>query len=252
MCIRDRALRVDQRARGRRGAGCKRDGDETQRGSDRHRDQRVRRAHDAHGSWCGATAAPAQLPRGYARTRRDAAAIICLADPPLRARCSAAMKLSVAALGLALTSHAFAPATSPRPQKMTRRNMLENGGNFGSIQYLGYRYEPPNGLGGVIDDGVTEVALKKPCGIVFEELDPNFPRGVKVLELVEGGNAEASGKIAPEDLLVAVTAVRFVGAKFERNLYDATKMGFDNVVEAIGSNEEKWQCQDVILQFRRP
>ena len=168
---------------------------------------------------------------------------------------------------------------------------------------------------------------------MFEELDPNFPRGVKVLELVEGGNAEASGKIAPEDLLVAVTAVRFVGAKrapartrlvaaaattrrrrggdaaaastqpgpadsrrgpaaecrpdnsdgrvaapprgatrtfrvrwarrrqrgassprrrFERNLYDATKMGFDNVVEAIGSNEEKWQCQDVILQFRRP
>ena len=116
---------------------------------------------------------------------------------------------------------------------------------------MGYEYAPPNGLGAKLPDGVYEVALEKPCGIVFEELDPNFARGVKVLELVEGGNAAASGAVQAEDLLVGVSAVRFVGAKFERNMYDATKMDFDTVVDAIGSNEEKWNCNEVFLQFKR-
>ena len=111
------------------------------------------------------------------------------------------------------------------------------------------RYEPPNGLGAKLPDGVYEVALPKPCGIVFEELDPNFARGVKVLELVEGGNAQKSGAVQAEDLLVGVSAVRFVGAKFERNMYDATKMDFDTVVDAIGSR--KVELQRVFLQFKR-
>ena len=68
---------------------------------------------------------------------------------------------------------------------------------------------------------------------------------------VGGGNAAASGAVQAEDLLVGVSAVRFVGAKFERNMYDATKMDFDTVVDAIGSNEEKWNCNEVFLQFKR-
>ena len=158
-------------------------------------------------------------------------------------------KAAAVLVALAALTDAFqAPQTRART---TRRHMLNNGGNFGQVFYMGYEYAPPNGLGAKLPDGVYEVALQKPCGIVFEELDPNFARGVKVLELVEGGNAAASGAVQAEDLLVGVSAVRFVGAKFERNMYDATKMDFDTVVDAIGSNEEKWNCNEVFLQFKR-
>ena len=158
-------------------------------------------------------------------------------------------KAAAVLVALAALTDAFqAPQTHART---TRRHMLNNGGNFGQVFYMGYEYAPPNGLGAKLPDGVYEVALQKPCGIVFEELDPNFARGVKVLELVEGGNAAASGAVQAEDLLVGVSAVRFVGAKFERNMYDATKMDFDTVVDAIGSNEEKWNCNEVFLQFKR-
>ena len=158
-------------------------------------------------------------------------------------------KTAALVVALAALTNAFqAPQTRART---TRRHMLNNGGNFGQVFYMGYEYAPPNGLGAKLPDGVCEVALQKPCGIVFEELDPNFARGVKVLELVEGGNAAASGAVQAEDLLVGVSAVRFVGAKFERNMYDATKMDFDTVVDAIGSNEEKWNCNEVFLQFKR-
>ena len=34
-------------------------------------------------------------------------------------------------------------------------------------------------------------------------------------------------------------------------MFDCTKWGFDTVVDAIGSNEEKFECYDVILQFSR-
>jgi hypothetical protein len=158
-------------------------------------------------------------------------------------------KTTALVVALAAGAAAFrAPQTLART---TRRPMLENGGNFGQVFYMGYEYEAPNGLSGVLPDGVYEVALKKPCGIVFEELDVNFARGVKVIELVEGGNADASGKVQADDVLVGVSAVRFIGAKFERNIYDATKMDFDSVVDAIGSNEEKWNCKEVFLQFKR-
>jgi hypothetical protein len=87
--------------------------------------------------------------------------------------------------------------------------MLDNGGNFGEVFYMGYRYAPPNGLGAVLPDGVYEVALPRPdpIGIVFEDLDANFAKGVKVIDLVEGGNAEKSGSIQVGDLLVGVSAV---------------------------------------------
>ena len=160
-------------------------------------------------------------------------------------------KAAALLVALAAVADAFQPPARGTAAPMTRRDMLNNGGNFGQVFYMGYEYAPPNGLGAKLPDGVYEVALPKPCGIVFEELDPNFARGVKVLELVAGGNAQKSGAVQAEDLLVGVSAVRFVGAKFERNMYDATKMDFDTVVDAIGSNEEKWNCNEVFLQFKR-
>ena len=158
-------------------------------------------------------------------------------------------KAAALVVALAACAEAFqAPQTHART---TRRHMLNNGGNFGQVFYMGYRYEPPNGLGAKLPDGVYEVALPKPCGIVFEELDPNFARGASRCWNWSRAATPKSGAVQAEDLLVGVSAVRFVGAKFERNVYDATKMDFDTVVDAIGSNEEKWNCNEVFLQFKR-
>lgn len=98
--------------------------------------------------------------------------------------------------------------------------------------------------------GTYEVALAKPCGIIFEEIEPNC--GVYVADLVEGGNAENQGVIQKGDFLVGITAVQISGAKWERRLIPARKFGFDLVVSAIGSNEVKWGCNNVILLVERP
>ena len=39
--------------------------------------------------------------------------------------------------------------------------------------------------------------------------------------------------------------------RWERKMFPCTKWGFDTVVDAIGSNEPKFECEDVILQFER-
>ncbi|KAL3787153.1 hypothetical protein ACHAW5_004723 [Stephanodiscus triporus] len=98
--------------------------------------------------------------------------------------------------------------------------------------------------------GVYEVRLSRPCGIVFEEIEPN--RGVYVQDLVEGGNAANEGTLKEGDVLVGVTAIQISGAKWERRLIPARRFGFDLAVNAIGSNEEKWGCNDVILLVERP
>ncbi len=98
--------------------------------------------------------------------------------------------------------------------------------------------------------GVYEVSMVKPLGIIFEEVE--IERGVYVQDLVEGGNAEIMGKIQKNDVLVGVTAIKVVGAKWERRLLPAKDMSFDTVVGAIGSNEPKWGCEDVVLMFMRP
>lgn len=98
--------------------------------------------------------------------------------------------------------------------------------------------------------GVYEVPLAKPCGILFEEIEPN--RGVYIQDLVEGGNAARQGILKPDDILIGVTAIQIAGAKWERRLIPARKFGFDLVVGAIGSNEEKWGCNNVILMVERP
>lgn len=98
--------------------------------------------------------------------------------------------------------------------------------------------------------GVYEVSLTKPLGIIFEEIEAG--EGVFVQDLVEGGLAERQGKIQVGDVLVGVTAVKVVGAKWERRLIPARKFDFDTTVGAIGSNEPKWGCGDVVLMFERP
>jgi hypothetical protein len=93
--------------------------------------------------------------------------------------------------------------------------------------------------------GTYEVIMNKPLGIVFEEIEPG--KGVFVQDLVEGGNAERQGVILKGDILVGVTAVKVIGAKWERRLLPARPFDFDTVIGAISSNEPKWGCDNVVL-----
>ena len=98
--------------------------------------------------------------------------------------------------------------------------------------------------------GVYEVQMMKPLGIVFEEIEAG--KGLYVQELVEGGNAEKVGVVQPGDILVGITAVKIVGAKYERRMIPARNFDFDTMVGAVGSNDPKWECNDVVLMFERP
>uniref|UniRef100_A0A7S3LAF4 PDZ domain-containing protein n=1 Tax=Amphora coffeiformis TaxID=265554 RepID=A0A7S3LAF4_9STRA len=98
--------------------------------------------------------------------------------------------------------------------------------------------------------GVYEVALPKPLGIIFEEIDAG--RGLYVQDMVEDGNAALSGKIQVGDVLIGMTAVKIVGAKYERRMIPARNFDFDTMVGAVSSNVPKWQCNDVVLMFERP
>lgn len=98
--------------------------------------------------------------------------------------------------------------------------------------------------------GVYEVALEKPLGIVFEEIE--FGKGLYVKELVEGGNAARSGNIQPDDVLVGITAVKVVGAKYERRLIPARGFDFDTMVGAVESNADRFRCSNVFLVLERP
>lgn len=99
--------------------------------------------------------------------------------------------------------------------------------------------------------GVYEIQLKKPLGIVFEEFEEGSG-GVFVQDLVSGGNAQRTGQVQVGDVLIGITAVKVVGAKYERRMIPARKFDFDTMVGAIGSNEERFSCTDVILMLERP
>ena len=101
-----------------------------------------------------------------------------------------------------------------------------------------------------LPDGCYEVSLQKPMGIAFEEIEAG--RGVVVEYLVEGSNSERQGIIKPGDVLIAATAIKVIGAKWERRLIPCRQLDFDTIMGAIGSNEVRWGCKDVILQFARP
>jgi hypothetical protein len=142
------------------------------------------------------------------------------------------------------------------------RGMWNNGNNYGKGQFKFYKSfedwmspfpEEDRELYPEIftlPKGVYEVSMQKPLGIVFEEME--IGKGVYVMDLVEGGNADREGKIQKGDVLIGVTAVKVIGAKWERRLLPAKDLSFDTVVNAIGSNESKWGCEDVVLQFMRP
>jgi hypothetical protein len=98
--------------------------------------------------------------------------------------------------------------------------------------------------------GVYEVRLTKPLGIIFEEIEAG--RGLYVQDIVEGGNAAKNGKVKLDDVLVGVTAIKIVGAKYERRLIPSRKFDFDTLVGAIQSNDSRYQCQDVVLMLERP
>jgi hypothetical protein len=101
--------------------------------------------------------------------------------------------------------------------------------------------------------GTYEVQLAKPLGIVFEEID--MGRGLYVKELVAGGNADqllGGSIIQPGDLLIGITAVKIVGAKYERRLIPSRKFDFDTMIGAIESNSNRYGCTNVILAFERP
>jgi hypothetical protein len=124
---------------------------------------------------------------------------------------------------------------------------------FGDSFYSAYDAPPPFGPKNgdpTLPDSVYEIYLPRPLGIQFEERGNN--RGLKVISLISGGNADRCGKLQVGDQLVGVTAVRMVGSKFERQMFDCSKWSFDTVVGAIGSNEERFNCEDVVLQLLRP
>jgi hypothetical protein len=98
--------------------------------------------------------------------------------------------------------------------------------------------------------GLFEVSLTKPLGIIFEEIE--IGKGVYVQDFVEGGIAERQGKIKVGDVLVGITAIKVVGAKYERRCIPARRFDFDTVVGAIESNNSKWRCEDVVMMFERP
>jgi len=60
-------------------------------------------------------------------------------------------------------------------------------------------------------EGLYEVSMSTPLGIIFEEIEAG--KGVFVQDLVEGGLAAVQGKIQPGDVLVGVTAIKVVGGK---------------------------------------
>mmetsp|Transcript_3546 Transcript_3546/g.10985 ORF Transcript_3546/g.10985 Transcript_3546/m.10985 type:complete len:192 (+) Transcript_3546:95-670(+) len=106
-------------------------------------------------------------------------------------------------------------------------------------------------------EDVYEVSLERPLGIVFEELGtPSKPAGVTVIEVQEGSNAAKAGRVEVGDVLVGVSAVRFIGGAYlgkprpERDIFPASAMDFDTVVDAISSNDPP-ECQDVVLRLRR-
>jgi hypothetical protein len=101
-----------------------------------------------------------------------------------------------------------------------------------------------------LPEGLYECRLRTPLGIVFEEIQ--IGRGVYAKDLVPGGNAERDGTIKANDVLVGITAVKVVGAKFERRLIPARDFDFDTAVNAIQSNDQRYGCSDVILIMERP
>lgn len=99
--------------------------------------------------------------------------------------------------------------------------------------------------------GVYEISFAndRSLGMILDEIEAG--KGVYVLDLVEGGMAESMGSVKKGDVVIGVTAIKVIGAKWERRLIPAKDLDFDTVVGAIQSNQLKWGCQDIVLHFMR-
>ena len=110
----------------------------------------------------------------------------------------------------------------------------------------------------------VRVRLRKPLGIVFEETKLGEAEGVTVADLVEDGNAWKDGRVLVGDRLAKTSAVILGGesalvtvgggkqyTNWERELVPCTKMDFDSIMAAIGSNSGAWGYTDVVLLFER-
>ena len=114
------------------------------------------------------------------------------------------MIITLTDLGLASAFSIAGGHTAAAAAPRVRSTYMEYGDNF----YVGAT-EP-------LPDNVYEVAIERPLGIQFEEDGPNPGKnGVSVMDVVDGSNAAKTGKVQIGDKLVGVTAVQFVGAKYD-------------------------------------
>lgn len=165
--------------------------------------------------------------------------------------------LFIAALLAPLSWHTGTPAFSSLLKPAARAAVrMEYGDNI----YEG-ALEP-------LPDNVYEVLLERPLGIGFAEDGPNFgkngvsveqvvpgsnaAKGSQIMKKVGGANQAVDGKVEVGDKLIGVTAIKFIGSKWERCLFECRKWAYDTVVDAIGSNTEKFVSNYVILQFEKP
>ena len=100
---------------------------------------------------------------------------------------------------------------------------------------------------------IYRLKLRTPLGIGFEERTPGEPDGVEVAFLVEGGNAEQDGRICVGDYLLRCSAVILGGeaslvtigggsqfTSWERELIPTSKMDFETIMTAIGTNSGRF------------
>jgi hypothetical protein len=134
----------------------------------------------------------------------------------------------------------FRPSNTRCHSAFDTRNMWNGGNAYGKGQFKYYkdfdswmgvfpepdRLEYPEVFN--LPKGVYEVKLNGPLGIVFEEIEQG--KGLFVKDLVEGGNAANQGTVELDDVLIGLTAVKVVGAKFERRLLPTWKFDFDTMV----------------------
>ncbi|KAG8470982.1 hypothetical protein KFE25_009403 [Diacronema lutheri] len=105
--------------------------------------------------------------------------------------------------------------------------------------------------------GEYTVRLAKPLGIVFEEAEVDKPLGVRVAQVVAGGHADLNGRVCVGDELVSTSAVVFTDKfgsgsfnNWERQMIACTRMDFGSIMAAIGSNDGRYGCVDVVLKLR--
>lgn len=115
-----------------------------------------------------------------------------------------------------------------------------------------------------VEGASVRVRLRRPLGIVFEEVVPGEAEGVVVADIVEGSNAWLDGRILVGDRLKQCSAVVMGGesalltvgggsqfTNWQRELIPCAKMDFDTIMNAIESNNGRLGYTDVVMVFER-